>query len=65
MKLYENDKKEYGKGQKLKIVEDKAKALLALNKSTYNKTEILSILRWKLGVDFNNHKDKWVSDLQA
>lgn len=44
MKLYENDKKEYGKAQKLKIVEDKAKALLALNKSTYNKSEILTIL---------------------
>ena len=65
MKLYENDKKDCGKVQKLKIVEDKAKALLTLNKSTYNKTEILTILQWKLGVDFNNHKDKRVSDLQA
>jgi len=65
MKSYENEKKEYAKKQILKGVEDKAKALRALNKSTYNKSEILTILRWKLGAEFNNHKDKQVSDLQV
>jgi len=44
MKSYKNEKKEYAKVQKLKGAEDKAKALLALNKSTYNKSEILTIL---------------------
>jgi len=44
MKSYKNEKKEYAKVQKLKGAEDKAKALLALNKNTYNKSEILTIL---------------------
>jgi hypothetical protein len=44
MKSYENEKKEYAKMQKFKRGRDKAKALLALNKSTYNKSKILTIL---------------------
>ncbi len=49
---------------KLKVAEDKAKALLALKKSTYNKSETLTILWWKLGEEFNNHKDKHVGELK-
>jgi hypothetical protein len=45
-------------------VEDKAKAIIALNKSTYNKNEILAILFWKLGDEYNTHKDKKVAELQ-
>jgi hypothetical protein len=64
LKAYENEKKEYAKVLKAKSVEDKAKAMIALNKSTYNKTEILAILRWKLGEAYNTHKDKKVAELQ-
>jgi hypothetical protein len=64
LKAYENEKKEYTKVLKAKSVEDKAKAMIALNKSTYNKTEILAILRWKLGEAYNTHKDKKVAELQ-
>ncbi len=45
-------------------MEDKAKALIALNKSTYNNGEILTILHWKLGDEYNIHKDKRVAELQ-
>lgn len=64
MKSFEAEKKEYAKVLKVKAVQDKAKEILALNKATYNKSEILSILRWKLGEEFNNHKDKRISELQ-
>jgi hypothetical protein len=64
LKAYENEKKEYAKVLKAKSVEDKAKAVIALNKSTYNKAEILAILRWKLGDEYNTHKDKKVAELQ-
>jgi hypothetical protein len=50
---------------KKKELEDKAKAVLDQNKNTYMKTELLTVLKWKLGNDFNNHKDKRIGELQA
>jgi hypothetical protein len=64
LKAFENEKKEYAKVLKAKSVEEKAKAIIALNKSTYITTEILAILHWKLGDEYNNHKDKKVAELQ-
>jgi hypothetical protein len=64
LKAFENKKKEYAKVLKAKSVEEKAKAIIPLNKSTYNKTEILAILHWKLGDEYNTHKDKKVAELQ-
>jgi hypothetical protein len=59
------EKKEYEKVLKKEEIENKAKAVLAQNKSTYTKTELVMILKWKLGNDFNSHKDKKVSELQV
>jgi hypothetical protein len=63
-KKHMKKKKRICKGIKTKAAEDKAKALIALNKSTYNKGEILRILHWKLGDEYNIHKDKRVAELQ-
>jgi hypothetical protein len=42
-------------------VEEKVKAIIALSKSTYNKSVILAILSWMLGDEYNTHKDKKVA----
>ncbi len=62
LKGYENEKN--AKVLKAKSLEDKSKALIALNKSTYNMTEILAILCWKLGDEYSTRKDKKLAELQ-
>ena len=64
LKAYDNEKKEYANVLNAKSVEVKAKAFFTLNKSTYNKFEILAILHWKLGDEYNTHKDKEGAELQ-
>jgi hypothetical protein len=64
-RLFAVEKKEYERVLKKKEIEDKAKAVIDQNKSTYTKTELLTVLKWKLGDDFSNHKDKRIGELQA
>ena len=51
---------------KKKALEDKAKALLALQKESYLKAELQTLLQWKLGPEnYSEHSKKGIRDLQA
>jgi hypothetical protein len=49
---------------KKKEIKDKAKGVLAQNKTTYTKSELMAILKWRLGDNFTEHRNKRISNLQ-
>ncbi len=63
-KQFNVEKREYEKVLKKKEIEDKAKSVLAQNKTTYTKSELTAILKWRLGDNFTEHRNKRISDLQ-
>lgn len=66
LKLYEAEKKERAVIDKKKKLEDGAKALLALQKETYLKGELQTLLHWKLGPErYAEHSKKSARDLDA
>jgi hypothetical protein len=65
LKLYEKEKKTRSELDKKKALQDKAKALLDLQKENYLKPELQSLLQWKLGpARYAEHSKKNIRELE-